>query len=38
MKGLTEDQFEIPVGTAANLVAGSRANFDQIFKNMNAGR
>ena len=24
MKGLTEDRFEIPVGTAADLVAGSR--------------
>lgn len=38
MKGVTEDQFEIPVGMAANLVTGSRANFDQIFRNMNAGR
>ena len=38
MKGLAEDRFEIPVGTAANLVTGSRANFDQIFQNMNAGR
>ncbi len=38
MKGMKEDQLEIAVGMAANLVAGSRANFDQIFKNMNAGR
>jgi uncharacterized oxidoreductase len=38
VKGLTEDRFEILVGIAANLVAGSRANFDQIFQNMNAGR
>jgi uncharacterized oxidoreductase len=38
MKGMAEDRLEIPVGMAANLVAGSRANFDQIFKNMNAGR
>lgn len=38
MKGVAADQYEIPVGMAANLVAGSRANFDQIFQNMNAGR
>jgi len=38
IKGLTDERFEIPVGTAANLVAGSRASFDQIFQNMNAGR
>jgi uncharacterized oxidoreductase len=38
MKALNEDRFEIPVGMAANLVAGSRASFDQIFQNMNQGR
>jgi uncharacterized oxidoreductase len=38
MKGMAEDLLEIAVGMAANLVAGSRANFDQTFKNMNAGR
>jgi uncharacterized oxidoreductase len=38
MKGMAGDRLEIPVGTAANLVAGSKANFDQIFQNMNARR
>lgn len=38
MKGMGEDRLEIPVGMAANLMAGSRANFDQIFQNMNARR
>jgi uncharacterized oxidoreductase len=38
MKGMGEDRLEIPVGKAANLMAESRANFDQIFQNMNARR
>jgi uncharacterized oxidoreductase len=38
MQGLAEDRPEIAVGQAANLVAGSRANFEQIFQSMNRRR
>jgi uncharacterized oxidoreductase len=36
MTGMAEDRLEIAVGMAANLVAGSKTNFEQIFKSMNA--
>jgi len=38
LKGMSEDRFEIAVGMATNLIAGSRANFDQIFQSMNGRR
>lgn len=38
MKGMAEDRYEIPVGMAVNLMAGSRANFAQIFQSMNGRR
>ncbi len=38
LQGMAEDRVEIPVGAAANLVAGSRTNFDQVFQGMNSRR
>lgn len=36
MKGLEEDRPEIAIGMAANLIAGSKANFEAIFQRMNS--
>jgi uncharacterized oxidoreductase len=38
MKGMAEERLEIAVGMAANLVAGSKANFEQLFQSLNARR
>ncbi len=38
LAGMAEDRFEIAVGMATNLVAGSRGNFEQIFASMNSRR
>jgi uncharacterized oxidoreductase len=35
LKGLEKDDFEIAVGMAENLRAGSRTNPEQVFNNMN---
>jgi uncharacterized oxidoreductase len=35
MTGLENDQYEIGVGMAQNIMQASRANFDQIFSRMN---
>ena len=35
MRGLEVDAHEIPIGTAAGLMAESRANFDYVFGRMN---
>jgi len=38
MKGMAEERPEIAVGLAANLIAGSRTDFDRLFQSMNARR
>ena len=38
INGMSEDKFEIAVGMAGNLMAGSRTNFDEIFRRMNGVR
>jgi uncharacterized oxidoreductase len=38
MKGMAEERLEIAVGMAANLVAGSKANFERLFQSLNARR
>jgi hypothetical protein len=35
MKGLENNEFEIPVGTARNWLAGSKSDLDAAFRNMN---
>lgn len=35
MKGLERDNFEIPFGTAENLISASRADLDRAFQMMN---
>ncbi len=35
LKGMEENDFEIAVGMAENLRAGSKQNFDEVFKGMN---
>jgi uncharacterized oxidoreductase len=36
MTAMSEDRLEIAIGMAANLVAGSKGNFDQLFQTMNS--
>jgi uncharacterized oxidoreductase len=38
LKAMAEDRFEIPVGEAAGLVAGSRTDFDATFQRLNSRR
>jgi uncharacterized oxidoreductase len=35
IEGLRNNQYEIAVGTAADLMDGSKTNLDQLFQNMN---
>jgi uncharacterized oxidoreductase len=35
LDAMAKDQFEIIIGEAANLVSGSRTNFDLVFQNLN---
>lgn len=36
MNGMAENRLEIAIGMAANLVAGSKTNFEKIFHSLNA--
>lgn len=38
LQAMKADTYEVPVAMAQNLVAGSRANFDEIFRSMNSWR
>jgi uncharacterized oxidoreductase len=38
LPAMAKDQYEIPVGEAKNLVAGSKTDFDRLFGNMNSWR
>ena len=38
LKAITEDRYEIAVGEAAGLVAGSRTDFDATFQRLNSRR
>jgi hypothetical protein len=38
LEGLKSDQFEIAVGMAQGLVAGSRQNPEEAFNRINQGR